>query len=81
MEGIDDEKLFNFAIGFLDPQDSRVDYTAITPEIGKLEVYYRRRTEEFSSDSNALFKYDHETIQSHRCTEEEIDSKFFKSSL
>ena len=66
--GQDDEKLFNFAVGLVDPKDTSVDYSSITPDIGKLEIYYRRRLLNNNSESPALFTYEHVNVSSHRCT-------------
>ena len=80
--GKDDEKLFNFAVGFVDPQDTSVDYSALTPEIGKLDIYYRRRLmNNDTAESTALFTYEHVSISSHRCTEDDLQSKFYQSSF
>ena len=57
--GQDDEKLFNFAVGLVDPEDTSVDYSSITPDIGKLEIYYRKRFLNNNSESTALFTYEH----------------------
>ena len=64
--------LFNIAVGFVDPQDTSVDYSDITPNIGKLEIYYRRRLMNEIGESPALFTYEHVNITSHRCTSDEL---------
>ena len=79
--GKDDEKLFNFAVGFVDPQDTSVDYSIITPEIGKLEIYYRKRITNNNADSNALFIYEHNKLKSHRCTEDDLKTKFYPTAF